>query len=304
MTKEQHDQEAAINRPIKHNKIWFQQAAKLLKQAQVCRCKTLDIACGNAEFSEIMRDQFKMEVTCVDYVDSYVESARAKGFETYKLNLEQDNLSNNVLLSKHKGAFDLVVMLEAIEHIFDTDELLKFVHTLLKPGGSVLISTPNISFIGYRLYSLVNGNVPYSEGHHVRFFDEKRLNAFLFLTGFDSANAQNANYVKFIPFGRICTQRSHIPMFFGKALAYLLAQTPVRYLLPRGLRHAGLVVLAKREDVEPLSLSWRRSKQMLEQVDEMRRRVLIKRLKLGQQLGFMHEHPGLNAFVESLELSD
>lgn len=304
MTKELHDNEAAVTRKIKYDKIWFQQAAHLLKQAKVTPGKVLDLACGNAEFSEIIRDQFNMQVTCVDYVSTYVENARAKGFESYQLNLEQDDLSKNALLPKYKEVFDLVVMLEAIEHIFDTSELLKFAHTLLKPGGAVLISTPNIGFIGYRLYSLVNGNVPYSEGHHVRFFDEKRLRTFLYLAGFDGINLQVANYVKYIPFRRICTARSHIPIFIGKGLAYLLAQTPIQYLLPRGLREAGLVVLAKRENIMSLALSWRRCEQTLAQVDEETRLNLIKRLKTGQKLGLMYEHPGLTSFTKSLQLPE
>jgi len=184
MSKEIHDIEAAKIRPISYEKIWFRQAAHLLDQVQLKGGSVLDLCCGNAEFSEILRDQFEMQVSCVEYVSTYVENAQAKGFKAFKVDLEHDNLAQTPFFTNHREYFDLVVLLEAIEHIFDTNELLNFIHSVLKPGGYLLISTPNISFWGYRLYSLVSGNVPFAEGHHVRFFDEQLLREFLYLTGF------------------------------------------------------------------------------------------------------------------------
>ena len=40
---------------------------------------------------------------------------------------------------------DVVIMSELIEHLIDTDSALEEVHRVLKPGGSLLLSTPNLA---------------------------------------------------------------------------------------------------------------------------------------------------------------
>jgi ubiquinone/menaquinone biosynthesis C-methylase UbiE len=42
-------------------------------------------------------------------------------------------------------AADVVIMSELIEHLVDTDSALDEVHRVLKPGGSLLLSTPNLA---------------------------------------------------------------------------------------------------------------------------------------------------------------
>lgn len=42
------------------------------------------------------------------------------------------------------GSFDVVVSLETIEHLGDTDALLEEVHRVLAPGGCLVLSTPRL----------------------------------------------------------------------------------------------------------------------------------------------------------------
>lgn len=78
--------------------------------------------------------------------------------------------------------FDLVIAGEIIEHIFDTDFFLEEIKRILKPGGKLLISTPNMASFGRRLLLLfgfnpvieVSPNEAKSSGH-IRYFTFQTL---------------------------------------------------------------------------------------------------------------------------------
>lgn len=56
------------------------------------------------------------------------------------------------------GFFDVVIIGEIIEHIYDTDFFLEEISRLLKPNGKLLISTPNIASFGRRMLLLLGRN--------------------------------------------------------------------------------------------------------------------------------------------------
>jgi 2-polyprenyl-3-methyl-5-hydroxy-6-metoxy-1,4-benzoquinol methylase len=50
--------------------------------------------------------------------------------------------------------FDVIICSEIIEHIFDTDRLLEQIKRVLKPSGTLIISTPNLASFFNRLFIL------------------------------------------------------------------------------------------------------------------------------------------------------
>lgn len=66
-----------------------------------------------------------------------------------------------------KAAYDVVLCLECVEHVLDDKKLLRDLATCLKPGGNLLLTTPNIE---YRPLTK-DDNGPWSrleDGGHVR----------------------------------------------------------------------------------------------------------------------------------------
>lgn len=57
--------------------------------------------------------------------------------------------------------FDVIIAGEIIEHILNTDYFLKEVSRILKKGGFVLLTTPNLCYWGNRVRLFI-GKVPYS----------------------------------------------------------------------------------------------------------------------------------------------
>jgi len=62
----------------------------------------------------------------------------------------------------NKSFFDYVVAGDIIEHVIYIDDFMKNICNIIKPGGKLLISTPNIASLGRRLLLLFGKN-PYIE---------------------------------------------------------------------------------------------------------------------------------------------
>jgi 2-polyprenyl-3-methyl-5-hydroxy-6-metoxy-1,4-benzoquinol methylase len=184
MSKSEHDTQAAIDRPINYEKPYFRKTVEYLRSKGITSPKILDIGAGNGEFAEMAREFLKAEVTCHDYAEPHLERIRGLGFKTLKLDF--DNAEDvRKIAEEHKEKFDVVTAFELIEHIFGLDDFLTFAHKVLKPGGLFIISTPNLDHSFYHIHSLFVGNIPMGEGHHVRFFNRRRLTQALVIDGFN-----------------------------------------------------------------------------------------------------------------------
>lgn len=103
-----------------------------------------------------------------------------------KINVQQYFFDDKTRLSFSDNFFDVVIAGEIIEHIFDTDFFLEETGRVLKPGGRLLISTPNIASLGRRLLLFFGKNPiievspsdPESSGH-IRYFTFQTLKQLL-----------------------------------------------------------------------------------------------------------------------------
>ncbi|HSX36464.1 MAG TPA: methyltransferase domain-containing protein [Patescibacteria group bacterium] len=103
--------------------------------------KILDIGCGDGYFLKGLRDALparrKVELWGVDYSKSKLRQAKKQGFSTKWCDLEQG-------LPFPDATFDVVYAAELIEHLFNPDFLLEECHRVLKPKGTIIVSTPNL----------------------------------------------------------------------------------------------------------------------------------------------------------------
>ena len=73
--------------------------------------------------------------------------------------------------------FDFVVCADILEHLPSPEEMLRAIHEWLKPGGTILLSIPNVANISVRA-ALLSGRFPYSDRGlldrtHLRFFTRR-----------------------------------------------------------------------------------------------------------------------------------
>jgi 2-polyprenyl-3-methyl-5-hydroxy-6-metoxy-1,4-benzoquinol methylase len=106
--------------------------------ARVIGERVLDMACGEGYGSEVL-SRSAASVLGVD--------ANPEAFEHARLRYVRSNLRferGMVELHGEVGAYDAVVFLQTIEHVNDPVGVLEHFRSLLAPGGTAYVSTPNV----------------------------------------------------------------------------------------------------------------------------------------------------------------
>ncbi len=303
MSKIEHDYYAAKVRSCisDNNRPWYVSslsALKVIDNFNICKC--LDLCSGNCDFSQILRRDYEMDVTCVDYIPMQVEYAKELGFDTLSVDLDNSAETIDLIANEHTNLFDLVVSLATIEHVFNADNLLRFCHTVLKPGGWLLVNTPNIGFAGYRLYSMLSGNRPFGEGHHVRFWDFRFLRTHLFLNGFSRfKDCRSFHSLPLDPLVRAFRGRKRLAGIVARLFYSCFLFQRIPWL--RGLCTEELTVLARKDDIPPIGFELPTVRRSLERLQGKDRAKAVERLKEARGLGWMNEHLNLASFVDHLE---
>lgn len=302
MSKKEHDTSAAVDRSQIHSydKPWYSSSFELTNKIDLKGFQCLDLCCGNCEFSEIVQSVYDLDITCADYIPLHIERAKSLGFETIEIDFDDDAQTIDQIASDHRGHFDIVFCLAAIEHIFNSDALFKFVHTVLKPNGYFLVNTPNIAFIGYRLYSLFSGNRPFGDGHHVRFWDLRFLRTNLYLNGFRIVDENRRFYT--IPTDlALRTFRNRKGVSKQVARLFYACKLLQRVAFSRSWFTDELTLLCRKDLVFPVGFELPTVKDRLRRLsDAADRESAIARLKKARQRRWLDEHLHLSRFVDGL----
>ncbi len=145
--------------------------------------KVLDIGARNGFIAELIAKQDN-EVTCADIDEKELKKARAKGFKCVKMDAEKTPYP---FKDEYFGA---VVALELIEHLRYSHNLIREAHRILKRGGLLFLSTPNLASLTNRLRLLLGKNPAIDcdyrhPGHHVKYFVKQTLAQALEREGFE-----------------------------------------------------------------------------------------------------------------------
>lgn len=144
--------------------------------------KILEIGCAcGATMMEIKNYNPSAHLYGMELNEAAAEIADNFG-EVYTDNFE--NVDNPTFANY----FDCIIMADVLEHLYDTDKSLQKVMSWLKPGGQLILSVPNVAFIGNVLTTL-QGQWSYGESGildktHVRFFTFSSLSEKLKENGF------------------------------------------------------------------------------------------------------------------------
>jgi len=145
--------------------------------------RVLDVGCGDGRFLDVLREfgPRDWDLVGVDFDPAAVERCRARGFEAHQGRVEE--------LALPEGSFDLVVMLQLIEHVTDPVALARRVHRLLRPGGVFVIETPDLEGLDHRLFQ---GRWwgHYHFPRHFHLFSTESLSRMLRGAGFEIARSE------------------------------------------------------------------------------------------------------------------
>lgn len=302
MSKFEHDAAAAEQR-VKvstFDKPWYLSCSELLERNKLQGKKCLDLCCGNGEFSRILKERHTMEVTCADYIPFHLQHVESEGFATITVDIDAAAGEVDAAAAPHAGTFDLVVNLAAIEHIFNSDNLLRFAHTVLKPGGLLVVNTPNIGFFAYRMYGWFSGNRPFGEGHHIRFWDYRFLRTNLFLNGFSAREDARKFYA--LPQDAMLRAFRNKKQLAAKA-AWLFHSCRFLQHIPffKGVCSDELTVLAVKDAVPAIGFSLNTVQRFLKNSEGTEEgQLAVARLREAREKGWLDEHLYLAKTVDGL----
>lgn len=112
------------------------------------KCHVLDIGCGEGAFTQRLSDRG----CTVDVCDLDIEQIRVQGVNKIRIDLNEPDFEKKI-----QGRYDAVTALEIIEHIENPWKLLRDASAVLKPGGILVLSTPNIASFPSRLRFFLRG---------------------------------------------------------------------------------------------------------------------------------------------------
>jgi len=295
--KKAHDEIASKSRDLNYNKFWFNNALELLRAQRVDPKNVLDVGAGKGEFLEILKNRFSInKLVGIDYIDSDIDILKGKGIQPIKINLDNFEVSEYPQL---KESFDLVVCLETIEHVFNTDKLFQFFYYALKENSYLVLSTPNSGALFYKLFYLIRG-YPFGENHHVRFFSYSKLRQYSFFNGFDVIMWNNFFEISLDFVKRTFGLRQSILV---KILAGLL-YGPFFLLNKLGIHNnsacSNFVVLLKKNSLPPLGLEIDNFRKNFFVLSEQQKSQWIERIKQYYKKDHLGEHIYFKAYIEEL----
>ncbi len=132
------------------------------------RLEILDVGCGTGANSVALAAKGH-SVRGIDVSETAIARYRARGFDGRVTDLE-------VGIDYPDASFDLVFCSEVIEHIVSPETLVAEMNRLLKPGGRIVLSTPNSAFWLYRLLGVLGYTVSeLQHPKHFQFFSRRSL---------------------------------------------------------------------------------------------------------------------------------
>jgi SAM-dependent methyltransferase len=158
--------------------------------------RVLELGSANGHVTKALKLR-QNHVTAVERDARFSEQLRSIADNVIVTDLDWLDLADR--LTNHQ--FDVILAGDVLEHCRYPDLVILQFHRLLAPGGSAVLSIPNIAHGDVRL-SLLAGKFEYKElglldETHIRFFTRDSMNSFLSRNGFSAAET----FSTFVPVG-------------------------------------------------------------------------------------------------------
>lgn len=134
----------------------------------------LEVGCGAGDYLALMRT-LEWDVEGVEIDHAACQHARKKhGLTVHEGTLESKGYAEN--------SFDAIVLNHVIEHVFDPIMLIRECRRVVKPGGKIILLTPNMESWGHRKFKKdwINLDPP----RHIFLFSPKTMLACATAVGF------------------------------------------------------------------------------------------------------------------------
>uniref|UniRef100_A0A8C2SJY3 Ubiquinone biosynthesis O-methyltransferase, mitochondrial n=1 Tax=Coturnix japonica TaxID=93934 RepID=A0A8C2SJY3_COTJA len=155
----------------------------------LCGVKILDVGCGGGLLSEPL-GRLGASVTGIDPLEENIRTADLhKSFDpVLAKRIQYRSGSLEEIVEESVETFDVIVASEVVEHVADLEMFIRCCSQVLKPGGSLFITTINRTQLSYILGIVVAekiaGIVPEGTHEWEKFVPPEELEHLLELSGF------------------------------------------------------------------------------------------------------------------------
>jgi 2-polyprenyl-6-hydroxyphenyl methylase/3-demethylubiquinone-9 3-methyltransferase len=111
------------------------------ERATLSGSRVLDVGCGGGLLAESLA-RAGAKVMAIDLAPGMIEVARLHAMEQ-KLDIDYRMLAAEAVAAAEPGAFDVVTCMEMLEHVPEPAQMIATLTMLVRPGGSVFVSTLN-----------------------------------------------------------------------------------------------------------------------------------------------------------------
>lgn len=169
--------------------------------------KVLELGCGDGYFGQMLKGK-NIDYTGCDISEKALEISKERGLNVFQCKLEDR-------IDFTDKSFDYVIMSEFLEHIVNSETILKEAGRIAKKG--VLVSIPNIAYWRFRL-ELLLGRFPkqwaVAPEEHLRYWSIKDFKDTVVSLGFKIKEIKSSNGRKIL--------RDWWPNLFGFQVCFYL----------------------------------------------------------------------------------
>lgn len=178
---------------FQHLRLWYNEKYLPLLKRYDRDIPLLDLGCGQGFMLRYLQSVGFTNLIGVDISAEQIEKAKAQGFNA----IQADAFD---FLKEHTDQFKVIVSIDLIEHFKKEEilELLDLMYAALKPGGLLILQTPNGE-------GLLPGYVIYGDFTHFTILSPLSLRHILALTGFEKIAVKELGPAVFV----------HFPLFVG-----------------------------------------------------------------------------------------
>lgn len=127
-------------------KKWHALFAKVFSTLALRKGTLIEVGCGGSKYLPYFGNEFNLAVSGIDY--------SVNGCALAEKNLAWANVKGDIYYgdifsppNQLKGSFDIAVSFGLVEHFSDTENPIAHITNLLKPGGLIITTVPNMAGI-------------------------------------------------------------------------------------------------------------------------------------------------------------
>jgi len=150
--------------------------------------RVLEVGCHCGDITRLLKEVKKCSVTAVE-----IDSEASKYASRYCVRLVVGDVQDETVWERvRRSKYDVVILADVLEHLLYPGVVLRRCVEVLRPGGCVIVSLPNIAHWTIRL-SLMKGMFDYTEtgildSTHLRFYTVKTARELLMNNGLEIEN--------------------------------------------------------------------------------------------------------------------